>query len=199
MKSVIAFIASTFATFICSQETFAQTCRVIGCENCAIELDEFDENLGVTFTGNELFTRIARPTGSTLTYSGPANGGFLSFGPYYNQPGSRVAVEPSIVISTNWRPDTYDTCRKRNWRSKCVGWDTHNHETGFTIDYMINRVVIYSEVKKNKNRLNHARFKLPTILCDGPLKELEIRVHGAYGGSMDFTIQELRLDTRWDR
>lgn len=174
------------------------TCRPMGCENCAISIEGFDNNLIINMTGNELPSIVGHASGSNTTYSGPAQGGFVSFGPYYDQLASKLIILPRLVLSTDWRPDTYRTCKKRDYKKKCVGWNHRKHETGFTIDYVVNGVGIYSTVKKNQNSLNKATFYLPPIKCDGSIDDLQIRVYGAYGGSVDFTVHEMVLDTRWN-
>jgi len=176
----------------------ANNCEILGCPTCAITIEEMDNNLTVNISGDSPPSKISEPDGDTLFYSGPANGNYLSYGPYYDQAGSKIIVSPSLILSTQWSPVVYYTCTERNWRSECVGWASHNRETGFTVDYMVNRKIIYSEVFKNLNKLKKSRLGFPPIRCDGDLEDLEVRVHSAYGGNVKFRIHELILETRWN-
>ena len=165
------------------------------CENCAVHLVDGQD---FSYKGAELYTQIGTPSGSDLSYSGAARAEFILFGPYQNQRGKEVRVSPVITLSANWNPGYYETCRKRDFRSKCVGWDSHPNDSGFTIDYAIEGgTVIWSKDYKSWIQNNHATIGLPTVYCDGDLEKFEVRIHNAYGGTVDFTVHDLKLHVSW--
>ena len=57
----------------------AGTCRKIGCESCAISLEEMDNNLDISLTGNELPSHVAGPSGDTLFLQRPGYRRFSFF------------------------------------------------------------------------------------------------------------------------
>ena len=166
------------------------------CENCAI--DNWREGQDTSYKGNELKTKIGTYNDSDLTYSGDARADFILLGPGYTQNGKDVRVSPVITLSTNWNPGYYETCRKQDFRSICVGWDSHPNDSGFTIDYAIQGgTVIWSKDYKSWIQNNHATIGLPTVYCDGDLEKFEVRIHNAYGGTVDFTVHDLKLHVSW--
>ena len=171
-----------------------------GCENCAVQREDLMYGENLTFPGSSLpsGSAVVRE-GNDLKYNGSASD-FSVVGPYFSKPGSRIQITPFIEISTNWSPDTYRTCNKRNWLNKCVGWTTHNYESGFTVDYTVktNNQILWSRTYKNILNENHTSIGLPTLICEEALDRFEVRLNQFYGGSVEFTLHSLRMHVQWN-
>jgi hypothetical protein len=151
--------------------------------------------------GSNLKTSMGQIEGDDLVYVGPAIDGWLLYGPYLNNSGSQVRIYGSIVISTEWAPDAYETCSYRDFRDKCRGWDLHHYDTGFTVDYAVgpNARSLGALQKRNLNNVNRLTINLPGIKCDGPVAGAELRIRGLFGGLTRFTIHESRITILWTK
>ncbi len=210
MKKLLSSLILTFELLFPSY-VFADQCSVAAPGFTLVPPDEIrmmNHTQLFDYLGKSLPTRIAERSGDNLIYSGPAQQGFISYGPYKSQRGSLVRVSPIFTISTNWRPGHYNStrCTRRNFLGICTR-TTVNHRTrpsGFTIDYMLRdpdnnneQFVIYSQEFENRNRLVEEEISLPPLTCKHEIKDFEVRIHNAHGGTVDFTIHKLELEVRW--
>ncbi len=186
---VVAVVTSNFA--------WAQCRAIPDCPDCA-HVVNYDDGQILVYGGRDLPTDIGTNNGISKRYRGGSNDRCLTFGPYLSRDASKVWLEPTITLSSNWKPDQWQSCRKRNYRGKCVGWNWRNHETGFTIDYVANGDLLYEHVFKNMNSMSKHSMTLPKIKCDGPISRLEVRVCKPYGGQIDLSVDQLELDLRFN-
>lgn len=198
---MIPKILAVFVLLFIANQGLAD-CYILGegCENCSVEREDLMYGENLTFTGSTLpsASSVSRD-GNDLKFNGNASD-FYTVGPYLSKPGSRIQVTPFLEISTNWRPDTYGTCNKRNWMGKCVGWTNHNYESGFTIDYTVktNNQILWSRTYKNLLNEKNVSIGLPTLVCNESLDRFEVRLNNFYGGSVDFTLHSLRMHVQWN-
>lgn len=155
----------------------------------------------VVYRGASLKSSMGVVEGDDLVYVGEAKEGWLLYGPYSNNLGSEVRIYGSVVISTAWAPDAYETCSYRDIFKKCRGWDLHHHDAGFTVDYALgpNALSLGAVQKININDANRMTINLPGLKCDGPVTGIEVRIRGLFGGLTRFVVHESRITTLWKK
>jgi hypothetical protein len=159
------------------------------------------------YSGSQLTGQMGDVSGSDRFYSGPATGGAVLVGPYRSFTGiSAYGLSSSIEFSTNWRPDGYEYCSKHktqwNQARVCVEKSWANYDTSFTVDIAQNYngvlgTPIYAKTFTNVNNFTRGKIYLPNIYCTGDVQDLEVRIHSLTGGSVDFTVHSLYMDSRW--
>jgi hypothetical protein len=167
----------------------------------------WDNSETPTIPGSMLPGQVGDVSGSDRFYSGPATDGAVLFGPYRSFTGISVyALSSFIEFSTNWRPDGYEYCSKHktqwNQARVCVERSWANYDTSFTVDITQNYngvlgTPIYAKTFTNVNNFTHGKIYLPNIRCTGDVQDLEVRIHSLTGGSVDFTVHSLYMDSRW--
>lgn len=170
-------------------------------------IGSWDQTETVDYLGAQLPGALGGPSGSDRTYSGPADATMFMFGPYRSFEGiAELGLSSRVEFSTNWRPDGREYCSKHKTRPNqsyvCVEKSMAYDPTSFVIDIAQNYngvlgTPIYSAVFTNVNNFNHGTIYLPNLRCSGNVSQLEVRISGLTGGSVDFTVHSLHLDARW--
>lgn len=159
------------------------------------------------FPGSALLSSYAhiQRDGDTLVYDGAPQAGCLSYGPYAQVSGLDVMLIPSIEFAAQFRPETYDTCNKRDWKNKCVGWATHDREYGLTVDVIGQaggqRFSAQKEFK-NPTQRNIPRQNLAfDPLRFGPaqsVSDVEVRICGITSQALTAQVYKVSLEWVWD-
>ncbi len=154
--------------------------------------------------GSELssnFQEVKR-VGEYLTYQGPAREGCVSYGHYSSQSGFNIKLEGSIELEAHLTPDTYEVCNKRDWKNKCVGWDTHFREHQFQIDmlgYANGDLFQQTLPIKNYQTIENRVFRFGPLNFGGHQKveKVEIRVCDIVSREIDITVRRVNFDWVW--
>ncbi len=170
------------------------------------EPSKWDDGETAIFSSEEIFTHIGEISGDGVIYSGPANPGWLLYGPYYEVSGKTVGLQPTLTISTDWEPEQYEYCSHHEYNMwtgvrKCVERSIGNYETSFNIELAIDsgKKVIFSHTLKNFNQLNEAEIKFPLFICDGNVKEIEVAINGLTGGNLrKFQVHRVKIESWWN-
>ncbi len=157
--------------------------------------------------GGELSGGFGSIDGDDRIYSGPAQLGTFSFGPYSSFPKTEIVrFNASIEFSTNWSPHTHEGCVNHKYKSNgtrvCVERATFIEPTSFAVVVTRNEegvlgTPIYTKIFQNLNHIDHGHIQLPQIECAGELRDLEVQVRDFRGGSLTFVLHDLQIDARW--
>lgn len=150
------------------------------------------------------YNHITR-TADSLSYTGTPQAGCLSYGPYAQVKGLDVVLIPAIEFSAQFSPSTYDTCNKRDWKKKCVGWDTHAYDHGLVVD-VVGKAngVGFSAQKEFKNpsgpSIPRQNVAFDPMRFDGAqhLSDVEVRVCGLVTNTFSAEIYRVTLEWVWD-
>jgi|GEM_PF-6625016 len=215
--AIILFLSS--GLFVSFQQAYSSDCRVEGTAyipgldpNAATgdwlpDPSSYDNTEILDFPGAGLPGQLGGPSGSNRLFSGPVTPGAILYGPYRDYVGvSTLEISSYIEFSTNWQPDGREVCvnhkTKLNGARICVEKGMEYEPTSFIVDITQNKdgalgTPIYQKTFSNVNQFSRGHIYLPNLHCTGDMSALEIRLHSLTGGSVDFTIHNVHLDSRW--
>ena len=213
MKKLAMTLFISSSLFVSFQQAYSADCQPQG----TAEISVFDLNswspssagLGQIRPGFGSYdaTEILDYSGDRF-FSGPVTPDAILTGPYRDYTGiSILDISSYIEFSTNWRPDGREVCvnhkTKPNGARVCVEKGLEYDATSFIVDITqnLNGVLgtpIYQKTFFNVNQINRGYIYLPNLHCKGDLSGLEVRIHSLTNGSVDFTIHNLHLDSRWN-
>ncbi len=142
--------------------------------------------------------------GGYLSYQGPVQDNCLSIGSGVSQYGQDIKLEGSIELEARFVPEVYDTCSKRDWKNKCIGWDTHFRHHELTLDMIgsangrpFHRVIPITNPPKQK--FEHSTFVFDALDFAGPtqVEKVEIRVCNIVSREIDITVRKIKFDWVW--
>ncbi len=169
---------------------------------------EWSVNQQPTFWGSDVPGSVGENQGTDHVYNGPARQDTIMSGPYLSYPDVKLIEAKGVLeFSINWNPDTFVYCSKHktlpSQERVCVETSTAPLPTSFVVDITeedngVLGTPIYSKTIENVNQASHKSIFFPVIRCNGPVKNLEYRVHSMTGGSGEFVIHRLKLNEGWD-
>lgn len=140
---------------------------------------------------------ITREDGK-LKFKGIPGNFAITYGPYHHIPDNSVIkfIEVKFHIKAKFTPNTYKTCRKRNYTQKCISWNHHAYDHGFRIDLVsdIGENTIRSLVLRGENleRLkNGGTYVLDMEVPPEGIEYFEARVISPFGGVADIEVEKI--------
>lgn len=159
------------------------------------------------YAGSALLSTYShvKRSADVLSYTGAPQAGCLSYGPYAQVKGLDVVLIPAIEFSAEFSPSTYDTCNKRDWKKKCVGWDTHADDHGLIVDVVgkANGEAFRTQKEfKNPSGRTIPRQSLAfdPMRFEGAqhLTDVEVRICGIVTHTLNAEIYNVTLEWVWD-
>ena len=116
-----------------------------------------------------------------IVYEGAPDMQNVVYGPYFDFQSEYFEIQSAFKITANWTSDEPVAI-------KC----------GYAYERNGSREVLYSEkVNVPKNFVNK-HFRLPTIICEGGIKNFEVLIDGLYGGSnVKMEVFSLDIDLKY--
>jgi len=165
----------------------------------------WDDSQNDPYYGNALGSSIGGVVeGNDLVFRGrPTTGGF-AYGIYPSVSGSRTAIQASMLVSIDWKPDAREVCTAHKfdkWTQKrtCVQKGIENVPTSFVVDITTNANgrPHYSKQFNNVNSLNRYWIDMPELICDGDINLYEARILDLNGGEVTFKVHQMEFNKYW--
>ena len=141
---------------------------------------------------------------SQLSYDGPSGTFVVSYGPYHDGVVGDKLTAFFVYDDISMTASTYRTCHKRDWKGKCVGKTTHEHDHGFSIDLAADqgrKILASRTVKKpfgpkvfEYNGTYKSSDPLIVPLGTDPLNEIELRLFNPFGGNLNVKIKYVVIE-----